>query len=365
MSELDPTSDLWAYAASFLPRDLDEMAFQTGALVRCREIDNAQVLLRVLLCCSQPGSSFQTASAWSASSGLAQISPEGLFYRMKHSEAFLSATLASLVLDWRNVKSTRRIVIGDRTSLCGPGSKGNDWRVHTLYDPMRSVPLQFLLTDCHTGETLSNYDLRPGDLVVADAGYGHFKGVQCALSKKADVLVRVTPCQMKLTDDQGKRIDLRTLNVPAAGCSSFTFTWHAPKEGSMSIRIIGIATLNDGVCWLATNLSPEALSDQEASELYRFRWQIELLFKRLKSLLHLDELRSREGPTSKAFIYAKLITAVLALRLSNAGEDFSPYGYRVGATKTESLARVQVRTERPNSRLAGNRNMDSRCLVEA
>jgi hypothetical protein len=49
--------------------------------------------------------------------------------------------------------------------------------------------------------------------------------------------------------------------------------------------------------------------------LYRLRWQIELLFKRLKSLLHLDALPSREGPTAKSWMLARLIAAALAQRL--------------------------------------------------
>lgn len=366
MEVIDASSDIWPYAASFLPSNLDEMAARTGALLRCREVGDAEKLIRLLLCCAQPGSSFQTASAWCSSSGLAQITPEGLFYRMKHSESFLAEVLAELVLGWRNVACKRRLVIVDRTSVCGPASKGNDWRIHTQYDPVRSVPLELLLTDCHTGETLSNYDLRSGDLVVADAGYGHFNGVQSALVKGADVLVRVTPCQMNLTDEAGKRVKFESIaaRVPAARCASFSLDWHGPKEGCMPVRIIGIATPN-GVCWLLTNLSREALSEEEASELYRFRWQIELLFKRLKSLLCLDELRSREGPTAKAFIYAKLITAVLALRMSNAGEDFSPYGYRIREIAEEPVARVQVRPHRFNCRTGRNGHLDTRHLVEA
>jgi hypothetical protein len=171
---------------------------------------------------------------------------------------------------------------------------------------------------------------------------------------------------MKLTDEAGKKIKLESLagGVPAACCANFNLTWHGPKEGSMPVRIIGIATPK-GICWLLTNLSSEALPEQEASELYRFRWQIELLFKRLKSLLCLDELRSREGPTAKAFIYAKLITAVLALRMSNAGEDFSPYGYRIRVGRKKPVARVQVRSHRSNGSTCGNGLLDTRHLVEA
>lgn len=61
--------------------------------------------------------------------------------------------------------------------------------------------------------------------------------------------------------------------------------------------------------------------------LYRVRWQIERLFKRLKSLLHLDALPSREGPTAKS--WRGLIAAALALRLVQPSGPLFPWGYEL------------------------------------
>ncbi|OKT29744.1 hypothetical protein ACN57_03025 [Escherichia coli] len=43
------------------------------------------------------------------------------------------------------------------------------------------------------------------------------------------------------------------------------------------------------------------------ADCYRLRWQIELAFKRLKSLLHLDALRAKEPELAKAWIFANLL----------------------------------------------------------
>jgi IS4 transposase len=46
-------------------------------------------------------------------------------------------------------------------------------------------------------------------------------------------------------------------------------------------------------------------------ELYRFRWQVELDFKRLKSLLQLGNLTARDPPLARTFLYSKLLAALL------------------------------------------------------
>jgi len=51
--------------------------------------------------------------------------------------------------------------------------------------------------------------------------------------------------------------------------------------------------------WLITDLSRDELPTDSARELYSQRWQIELYFKRLKSILDLDELPTRDGPSTR------------------------------------------------------------------
>jgi hypothetical protein len=258
--------------------------------------------------------------------------------------------MGSMLSQWRSVETKRRLLVVDATVLTGPGSKGVDFRAHVLYDPYRAIPCGVDVTTAKGGETFARHNLRPGDLVIGDRGYGHFRGFIAALRMKADVLVRVEPGQMKLTTLTGERTHLKELaqEVPVTGSESFDLVWHGPERDCRKVRIIGTRTQKGEVCWLATNLNSKELPSARAAELYGIRWQIELLFKRLKSLLDLDELRSREGPTAKAFIYAKLITAFLALRFSDNAEAFSPYGYDVTNVpqEQEPLERVSASHQR-------------------
>ncbi|MEN8129387.1 MAG: transposase [Pseudomonadota bacterium] len=59
-----------------------------------------------------------------------------------------------------------------------------------------------------------------------------------------------------------------------------------------------------------TTVAPEILSTTVIAQLYRVRWQVELVIKRLKSLLDIDRLRAREGSTlASLYLHGKLLYA--------------------------------------------------------
>ena len=75
---------------------------------------------------------------------------------------------------------------------------------------------------------------------------------------------------------------------------------------------------------LATSLPQTGYTAKDVLAVYRLRWQIELAFKRLKSLLHIDRLPTRTEPTSRSWLYAHLILALLCDDLSQDFLNFSP-----------------------------------------
>jgi hypothetical protein len=62
-------------------------------------------------------------------------------------------------------------------------------------------------------------------------------------------------------------------------------------------------------------------------EMYRGRWQVELTFKRLKSLLALGHLKKVDPQGAKAWLQGKLLVAVLIETLIALAERFFPWGY--------------------------------------
>ena len=64
-------------------------------------------------------------------------------------------------------------------------------------------------------------------------------------------------------------------------------------------------------------------------ELYRLRWQIELAFKRMKSIMGLGHLPKKDPASARAWLHGKIFASLLVERMVQAAETFSPWGYRL------------------------------------
>jgi len=289
-----------------------------------------------------------------------EISSEGLFYRLSQAEGFLESVLSHLVGLGTIAPVGYRLLVVDATSISGPAATGTDFRFHVGYDPVRGTPCTFRLTGPKVGENLALHELQPGQLVLADRGYGSAKNVEAALAKGADVLLRVHKGEMRLYESRAcERLlnwnDLES-RVPETGALSWWFDMPVPPYGHKpgtdwrtsraatwrKIRVVGARNIRGEVVWLATNLPEEKLPSDQACELYRARWQVELYFKRLKSIGDLDVQLSRDGPTARPALLAKLILLVLTSLLQDEQQAFSPYGYPIRQRRPQPLARVRL-----------------------
>ena len=111
------------------------------------------------------------------------------------------------------------------------------------------------------------------------------------------------------------------------------------QERSKKGRSVDPRTLEAaGYVVVLTSLPHDRLGAEEALELYRFRWQIELAFKRMKSLLELGNLPAKDPPLARSFLYAKLLAALLLEELTEEFLSFSPWGHRLAGAPAVSLA---------------------------
>jgi len=102
-----------------------------------------------------------------------------------------------------------------------------------------------------------------------------------------------------------------------------------------------------------TSMGQEQLPAAEALELYRFRWQIEMVFKRLKGLLGLDQLAAKDSHLARSALYAKLLAALLLEDLTGKFLSFSPWGFPLPEPPAQPLANPTSSARRDGPRHLG------------
>ena len=344
----------WDQVAQMMPTDLEKLAMETGALVRRRGIRRAIDLLRIVMAYAICDWSLRLISAWCVVMGIADVSDVAILNRLRKSTTWLGCLIVRL-LQRRHLRLAQapgvRLRLIDATTVSKPGSQGTDWRIHVSLD-LEQMSLDGMeVTDAHGGESLVRFPGQPGEIKVADRGYAFASSLAPDVAAGVGLVVRITWRNLPLEDQEGERFDLiawlRNIFCSAAVQGpQETQVWLATPEGRYPLRLVAVALPQEkadrarqrawkrankkgqtpdprtlfaaGFVLLLTNLPPDEWPASRIVTLYRLRWQIELLFKRLKSLLHLDDLRAHDPRLAQTYLLGKLLGALLLDELTQA-----------------------------------------------
>ncbi len=195
------------------------------------------------------------------------------------------------------------------------------------------------LTDASGGETLKRHPAQKGEIDVGDRGYAQRKGLGTVFVALAYAVVRVTWRHVPLETADGKRFDLIQWLRAEKRYPCEVSVWVDTPEGRFEVRLIAQRLPDQaaeearrrarkasekhgrtpsketlfaaGYILLVANLPALAWTTAQVLALYRLRWQVELLFKRLKSILHLDRLRAKGPILAQVYLLGKLIGALM------------------------------------------------------
>ena len=343
-----------------LPEGWEAKAKELGALLRAREIKTAEDLLRLILLYLTEGKSFRGTSALMRLSGEAKISDVAIIKRMRNSAEWLQwmceniyreAGLIATKPGWLKKKSVK-IVDASEDVKCG--IRRQCYMLHYSLDLFTLAAGEILVTDNRTGEKLSNFKkFGKNDIVMGDRIYGNIPGIAYLNQQGAGYVLRIKTRGFKVYDDKNQKIDLlkhfsrlkegeiaditvqcitndryQTIRICAMrkdndserkGLKRLTKT-NQRKSGGKPVT--ELQRENNKYIIVATSLGEEVTAAQ-VLELYRTRWQIEIAFKRLKSLFHYNDLPETHSKSVNAWFYGKLLLAALCETLVNTGR-FSP-----------------------------------------
>lgn len=359
--------DQWPYVLSLLPPDLEQTAWENDALIRKRVIKSAANLLRLVLVYGWAGFSARSTCIWAAMKKIGKLSNVALLERLQYCAPWL-AVVVSQVLQ-RNCEKLafsingRSIRLVDASCICRAGAKGTDRRLHLSFKlgSMAIDSVQF--TDSKGGETLGRYPVAAGDIVVGDRGYAHRKGVKSVVERGADVLIRFNwqnfplirrdgkPFKLlehlrKLKNDQvgdwqvktapcgdAPAIEGRVIALKKSPQASEKEQKKVQNQAKKKKRTADQRTIESAsYIFVFTTLTSDIASASEILEMYRFRWQIELVFKRLKGLLKLDNIPKCSDDLLDTILLSRILGALLIDNLLYQAEAFSPWGYGLPAS---------------------------------
>ena len=85
---------------------------------------------------------------------------------------------------------------------------------------------------------------------------------------------------------------------------------------TLRLRVVGVWDETAGEYrWYATNAPPALLDPKHIAAIYAARWEVELLFRELKTHYRIDQLPTRRRAVVESLIYAAVLTMLLGRRL--------------------------------------------------
>jgi len=352
----------WWVLRSLLPSGWRELGRMSGALKGLRQAKSAEVSLRVLLLHLGCGHSLRETSLRARESGLARLSDVAVLKRLRKSSGWLRGLCAALLRERGAAPAACggfEVRTFDATTVREPGRTGSLWRVHySLRLPSLRCDF-FEVTPARgsgNGERFTRFPVGAGEHILADRGYATASGLRHVSAAGGWVTVRVNTGALSLHAPDGAPFDL------LAAVSGLT---SAGAVGAWPVSVGGPPAVQGRVCAVrksveaarrarkrahrearrqGSKVKPETLAyanyvivfttfpedgfgAREVLECYRLRWQVELVFKRLKSLARLGHLPKRDPESARAWLYGKLLLALLADKAIRHARAVSPWGY--------------------------------------
>ena len=380
----------WSRIEALLPEAWQDKARELGAFRRARGLADASTLLRVLLIHLAQGCGLRETAERARLGGLAQISDVAILKRLRGCAAWFEWMCLALRRQWLPQPlapvldacwSGHRIRLIDGTMVSEPGATGSQWRLHYSVDFPSLRADEVIVSTRADGETLRRFTLTEGDIGVADRGFANSAGVAHVQAGGGAVVVRTNWVTLPLFECSGVpselhqdrarpapvRIDVLALvrTLSPGQCASWPVTVHHNKR-VISGRLCAVKksaasaqkarervrresqrggsqlqpeTLEAADYVLVFTTLPASFPVAQIMELYRARWQIEIVFKRLKSLTDLGHLKKHDPEAARAWLQGKLLVALITDALLATAEHFSPWGGQ----------RLQARDNRQNN----------------
>ena len=347
-----------------MPEGYEEACYSTGAIIRKRDIKDPNDLMMLALFHLLTGCSLIEVSEISKLAKLGDISDVAFMKRFSNCNEWFKWILAAIQRSTLGVihysipekLSKYRILAVDASDVAEKGASGRIFRLHFALDIGNMQAALYNITSNGVGEHLRNFELAKDDLVIADRIYSSITGIEYCLSKQCHFIARMRTNSFKPYNAEGKQLNLLSFMAGKEHGELNTFVRKERGENAGELYPIRICfkkkskdaidstrkkmkrkeskkqtrisestyAFNEYVV-VCTSLD-NSINAEEIIELYKYRWQVELYFKRLKSILGYGELPKKSERSIFSWLNGKLMIALLIETIIGKA-DFSPFDY--------------------------------------
>ena len=249
----------------------------------------------------------------------------------------------------------KRVKAIDASDILTKGAVKQTWHLHYAFDLFSFSSAEFHITPESTGETLENFKLQPEDLIVADRIYATITGMEHCRNAGADFIMRLRNKAFNLYDENGDQLHLTEdiLKSVDMTCHDFTVYYKTKENELKPIRLCAVRKTEEEIIaeqkkldrkesrkqlkisedtkishnyfFVITSLG-EAYSSEEIMKIYRLRWQVEMVFKRFKSILNMGSIPTKTAASCETWLNCKMLIALLIEKMLSS-VDFPPYSH--------------------------------------
>lgn len=340
-----------------LPEGWEEACFTCGAIKRKRKIRSPRDFMRLCLIYLMENCSMVQLSAMASMLQIADLSDVALLERLGASKEWFEWIVCHLyehkTVSYKKpeVLSNYRILAVDGSTIMEKGAVPKEWHLHYALDIFTLATVEASVTDGKTGESVKNYSLKPNDLVLGDRAYGSKVSMKCCFDQGADFIFRMKYHAFDVYDETLRKIEVgKTVQALKEG-EVFELAGIVLQDRytRQPVRIVGkkmskeeqeiehkrmkkeekrrqkslskeASRFHDTMV-VVTSL-PKEISAEEVLQIYQLRWQVELLFKRLKSIFGIGSIPNKKPERIKAWLTGKIMVALLLEKEIGELNDF-------------------------------------------
>ncbi|OQC12229.1 MAG: Transposase DDE domain protein [Lentisphaerae bacterium ADurb.Bin082] len=352
----------WDDFIKCLPANWREIVASSNVLKGQRKDKSPETLLHTLMLHLMCGYSLRETSAIAAEAGIAFLSDVALLKRLRKSTDMFKRLCSEMFCKFENNEdfTDYRIRLIDGTVIKEPGQFGTKWRIHYSFLLPEMACDSFKLTKATgpgTGEGLEQFEVKSNDIMLADRGFCRFNCLNHVAKGGGFSCVRWNSGALPLYNADGSAFNIKNLFKALASegmCGEANVFIHGDAhDGALPCRVCVIRKNGESAARarkllrreaakkhvtptqlsllacdfivLVTTLPPDRFDLRAVLELYRLRWQVELVFKRFKSIARIGALPKYTDSSAEAWLYGKMFVTLMVERLSSQLGAFSPW----------------------------------------